>query len=111
LHDRAFQYVWRVSQKSTTNSGEAVSGSKIDRHLGRRILEARSHRDQSLDALAQMIDVDPAVLNAMETGQSRIASLLLARVSRALDFPLGWFFEGLPGQDVFETPSRVRRSV
>jgi len=87
-----------------------VSGSEIDRHLGRKILEARKQRGQSQDSLAKMIDVDPAKLNAVESGDERVASLLLARIARALDLPLSWFFDGLPGQEVFDAP-RSRHSV
>jgi ribosome-binding protein aMBF1 (putative translation factor) len=90
--------------------GEAVSGSEIDRHLGRRISEARNQREQSQYELAKTIDVDVDELNSVESGEVRVASLLLARVARALDLPLSWFFDGLPGQDVFDAP-RSRRSV
>ena len=57
-----------------------------------------------------MIEVDLAILIAMETGAVRVTSLLLARAARVLDFPLSWFFDGLPGQEVFDAP-RIRRSV
>lgn len=87
-----------------------MSGSEIDRHLGRRIIEAREQRGQTQAALAQQIEIDPTRLEAMEAGQTRVASLQLARVARVLDFPLSWFFDGLPGQEVFGAP-RLRRSV
>lgn len=87
-----------------------MSGSEIDRHLGRKIMEAREQRGQTQAALARRIDIEPAVLEAMEAGQMRVASLQLARVARQLDLPLSWFFDGLPGQDVFDAP-RLRRSV
>jgi len=93
-----------------TNSGEAVSGSEIDRHLGRRIIEAREQRGQTQEALARRIEIEPALLDAMESGRVRVASLQLARVARILDLPLSWFFDGLPGQEVFDAP-RLRRSV
>lgn len=87
-----------------------MSGSEIDRHLGRKISEARKQRAQSQDALADLIEVETAVLSAMESGEMRVASLLLARIARAFDLPLSWFFDGLPGQEVFDAP-RSRRSV
>ncbi|MCR9080556.1 MAG: helix-turn-helix domain-containing protein [Hyphomonadaceae bacterium] len=87
-----------------------MSGSEIDRHLGRRIIEAREQCGQTQAALAQRIDIEPAVLEAMESGNMRVASLQLARVARELDLPLSWFFDGLPGQEVFDAP-RLRRSV
>ena len=90
--------------------GEAVSGSEIDRHLGRKISEARLKRGQSQDALAQSVDIDADLLNSAESGEVRVSSVLVARVARALELPLSWFFDGLPGQEVFDAPRR-RRSV
>lgn len=91
--------------------GEIVSASEIDRHLGRRISEARNARGHSQDALANLIDIDSATLASLEDGTARVASITVARVSRVLDFPLSWFFAGLPGQDVFDAPPQARRSV
>lgn len=100
----------RVAEINDKAGGETVSGSEIDRHLGRKVSEARRQRAQSQEALARMVEVDSAMLAAVETGAVRVASLLLARVARALDFPLSWFFDGLPGQEVFDAP-QSRRSV
>ncbi|MCH9751181.1 MAG: helix-turn-helix domain-containing protein [Alphaproteobacteria bacterium] len=93
-----------------TSSGEIVSGSTIDRHLGRKIKEGRVQRSLSVDALAQQIEVPSAQIEVMESGDVRIASLQLARIAKVLDLPLSWFFAGLPGQDVFDAP-RAHRSV
>ena len=87
-----------------------MSGSEIDRHLGRRIREGRSQSGLSASALAREIDLETTRIEAMEAGRIRIASLQLARIARTLDLPLSWFFAGLPGQDVFDAP-RERRSV
>ena len=91
--------------------GEALSASDIDRHLGGRIYEARTQRGRDQNAIAELIDSDVATVAAMEAGEIRIASVALARIARALDLPLSWFFSGLPGQDVFESDRRERRSV
>jgi ribosome-binding protein aMBF1 (putative translation factor) len=87
-----------------------VSGSEIDRHLGRRITDGRAQSGLGVDALAQQIEIPANQIEAMESGEVRIASLQLARIAKVLDLPLSWFFAGLPGQDVFDAP-RARRSV
>ena len=87
-----------------------MSGSDIDRHLGRTIRAGRNQAAQSVEALARQLEVATSQIEAMEAGHVRIASLQLARIARALDLPLSWFFDGLPGQDVFDAP-RARRSV
>lgn len=91
--------------------GEVLSATEIDRHLGRRILEARTERERDRGDIARIIDSDVATVEAMEAGRVRVASIALARISRALDLPLSWFFDGLPGQDVFDSDRRERRSV
>ena len=65
----------------------------------------------SPERLAEMIEDDPDVVKAMETGDLRVSALRLARISRNLDKPLSWFFEGLPGQEVFEDKKARARSV
>lgn len=87
-----------------------MSGSEIDRHLGRKISEGRVQSGLSVDALAQQVEASADQIEAMESGEVRIESLQLARISKVLDLPLGWFFAGLPGQEVFDAP-RARRSV
>ena len=91
--------------------GETLSGSEIDRHLGRRIYEARTECGRSHAEVAKIIDGDVETIAAMEEGKVRIGSIALARISRALDLPISWFFDGLPGQDVFASSSRERRLV
>ena len=87
-----------------------MSGSEIDEHLGQRIREARTRSGLSLTALADQIGIKTSQVEVMEAGSIRIASLQLARIAKAVDRPLSWFFAGLPGQDVFDAP-RERRSV
>nr|WP_070960287.1 helix-turn-helix transcriptional regulator [Hyphomonas sp. Mor2] len=87
-----------------------MSGSDIDRHLGRKIKDAREQAGRTQAELAQRLQIEESTLEAMEAGEVRIASLNLARIARDLELPLSWFFEGLPGQDVFDAP-RARRSV
>jgi len=72
-------------------------------------LEAREKRGLQQADIAQIIDADPAVVAGMEEGRLRVASFALARISRSLDLPLSWFFNGLPGQEVFDSNQRERR--
>ena len=77
--------------------------SNIDKHLGERIALARRDSHTELDWLAAQIETCPETLRAFEIGERRIPALYLARCAKALNRPLKWFFEGLPGQDVFST--------
>ena len=88
-----------------------MPNSEIDKHLGARIRFARMELGLSPERLAEMIEVDPDVVKAMEAGELRVSALRLARISRNLDKPLSWFFDGLPGQEVFEDKKSKARSV
>lgn len=84
---------------------------EIDRHLGLKIAEARTERGHTQAEFAKVIGTDVATVAAMEVGDVRVASIMLARISRELGYPLSWFFDGLPGQDVFAAAPRERRLV
>lgn len=72
---------------------------------------ARRDADLSIDDLAERIHYQTADIAAMETGKQRVPSLALARISRVVEKPLSWFFEDLPGQDVFDDASEAKDSV
>ena len=74
----------------------------IDRHLGQRIAQARRESQAELSWLAAHIETCEETLRAFEQGERRIPALYVARCAKALGKPLKWFFEGLPGQDVFD---------
>lgn len=72
---------------------------------------SRGEAELGVEELAELIQDTPEHIMAMEAGSIRVPSLALARISRIVDKPLSWFFEGLPGQDVFESDSETKRSV
>lgn len=77
----------------------------IDHHLGQRIAQARRESKAELSWLAERIETCEETLRAFERGERRISALYVARCAKALNKPLKWFFEGLPGQDVFDVGS------
>ena len=77
-------------------------------HLGQRIAEARRNLDLSHETLADLTEIEAGKIKAMESGTLRVSSIALARVARSMDVPLSWFFDGLPGQEVFDTLSDKR---
>lgn len=85
--------------------------SDIDRHLGQRIREARAAKGLSQEELAEQIESLADKVQAMEEGRVRVSSLALARISLALDASLAWFYDGLPGQDIFASERGRQRSV
>lgn len=73
----------------------------IDKHLGMRIAQARSDSGVSPDAVAAALEVSVADYDALERGEQRVSAFVLANVSRLFGRSISWFYEGLPGQAVF----------
>lgn len=76
---------------------------EIDKHLGRRIVEARLALQLDRAEVASAIGVTLEEYKAIETGAMRIQALYMARLSKELGQPLKWFFDGLPGQDTLNS--------
>ena len=74
----------------------------IDQHLGARLAEARQSRGLSEAAAASAIKASGDEYAAIERGEVRIRAIFLARLGRLFDQPISWFYQGLPGQAVFE---------
>lgn len=81
----------------------------IDQHLGQRIAEARHVFGMTREQLADGLGISAEMLGKLETGEDRIPALCVARCARLLDHPLKWFFDGLPGQYVFDELDKSER--
>ena len=79
----------------------------IDQHLGARLAEARRSSGISLIAAAAAANMSGPEYTAIETGKTRIPAFVLARLSRLFGRPVSWFYQGLPGQAVFDKASRA----
>jgi len=84
-----------------------VVGS-IDQHLGQRLVEARQSSGVSAAAAAEAIDKSGLEYAAIERGEVRIRAIFLARLGRLFGQPVSWFYQGLPGQAVFEKASGAK---
>ena len=78
--------------------------NKIDAHLGERMAQARKQAGLSYQAVAEHLEMPVSAYLAIEQGERRVNALLLARISRLFGLPIGWFYQGLPGQDSFARP-------
>ena len=74
----------------------------IDHHLGERIAEARQQAGMVVSEMAELLDVPISTYQAMEQGEHRISAFVLARLARFYGLPIGWFYQGLPGQSHFD---------
>ena len=74
----------------------------IDQHLSQRIVEARQSSGLSAAAAAEAIEKSGSEYAAIERGEVRIRAIILARLGRLFGRSVSWFYQGLPGQEVFE---------
>lgn len=72
-----------------------MSEERINRFVGKRILERRKLLRLSQVALAEAVGIYPQQLHKHEQGRNRLAAGLLYDLARALDLSPNYFFEGL----------------
>jgi transcriptional regulator with XRE-family HTH domain len=73
------------------------SPDPIDIHVGSRVRARRQKLGMSQSKLAQALGVSFQQLQKYENGKNRIGSSRLQQAAKALEVPIGYFFEGTPG--------------
>lgn len=68
----------------------------LDAIVGAQIKKARSLHDVSQEKLAEKLDITFQQIQKYESGTNRVSSSSLFAISRYLDAPLEYFFEGAP---------------
>ena len=76
----------------------------VDIHVGRKLKQARTLRRMSQTDVARHLKLSFQQIQKYEIGSNRIAASRLYDLSRILDVPTSYFFEGL--QDVSDSTAR-----
>jgi len=84
-----------VSPTVKTRAVPANRASSIDRHVGARIRERRIMLGLSQQQMADMIGVTYQQAHKYERGINRISAGRLYEITRVLNVPITYFFEGL----------------
>lgn len=82
-----------------TRAVPANRANDIDRHVGTRIRERRVMLGLSQQQMADMIGVTYQQAHKYERGINRISAGRLFEISRVLNVPITFFYEGLDGHD------------
>src|SRR4051794_13172656 len=82
-----------VSRRSTGRTQD------IDRHVGGRVRERRIMLGLTQQQLADLIGVTYQQAHKYERGINRISAGRLYEIAQVLSVPIGYFFDGLEGQD------------
>ena len=77
-------------------------GDDIDVHIGRRVRRRRRLLGLTQEQLAGACGVRFQQIQKYECGANRVSAARLRRLARALEVPVGYFFDGL--DDAQETP-------
>lgn len=71
----------------------------VDVHVGRRLKQIRTLRRMSQTDVAKNLNLSFQQIQKYEIGSNRIAASRLYELSRILDVPTSYFFEGLGNDD------------
>ena len=91
-----------VSRRSTGRTQD------IDRHVGGRVRERRIMLGLTQQQLADLIGVTYQQAHKYERGINRISAGRLYEIAQVLSVPIGYFFDGLEGQDLRAISPRER---
>lgn len=76
----------------------------VDVHVGRKLKQIRTMRRLSQTDVAKELDLSFQQIQKYEIGSNRIAASRLYELSRILDVPTSYFFEGLDATNDAEGP-------
>ena len=77
---------------------------RIDQHVGERIRLRRTELGLTQEQLAAALDVSYQQVQKYETGANRISAGRIFELARKLRVDIGYFFDGLPLDDVPADP-------
>jgi transcriptional regulator with XRE-family HTH domain len=84
-----------VAAKSKTARRTKGKPSDVDLHVGARVKQRRMELGMSQQELGRLIGITFQQLQKNERGYNRLSASRLFETARALDVPVGHFFEGL----------------
>ena len=79
----------------------------VDVHVGRRLKQIRTSRRMSQTDVAKQLDLSFQQIQKYEIGSNRIAACRLYELSKILDVPTSYFFEGLQDEDTVRGGGRT----
>lgn len=82
----------------------------IDHHVGQRLRQRRRLLGLTQQKLAEAVNIRFQQIQKYESGANRISASRLWSLSRALDIPVSYFFDGLNGLD-HGAPMRTHEHV
>ena len=91
------------TQREKNMSRRPFSPTSVDEHIGQRVQLRRVMMGLSQKDLAKICGVTFQQIQKYETAGNRISASRLFELSTALETPVTFFFQGLPGNTPMET--------
>ena len=76
----------------------------VDVHVGKRIRHRRWMVGMTQQQLADAVGIKFQQIQKYETGMNRVSASRLWDIARTLGVQIGFFFEGMAGEETAETP-------
>lgn len=83
---------------------------RIDQHVGVRICAIRKHLGIKQKTVARHLGVSFQQVQKYERGQNRLSASRLLRLTELFNVPLGYFYQGLPGDTVEDAASVAQQN-
>ena len=83
----------------------------VDKHVGRRVRMRRKMLAISQEKLGNALGLTFQQVQKYENGANRIGASRLEHISRILQVPVAFFFEGMPDASPIHTSDEVARSL
>jgi transcriptional regulator with XRE-family HTH domain len=96
------------AERSTKRAPEQRRPENIDRHVGARMRERRIMLGLRQQELAELIGVSFQQVYKYEKGTNRVSSGRLYLIAQVLGVDVGYFFEGIGGDETFKPTQQQR---
>src|SRR5487761_567081 len=93
---------------ATSGRRSSSRTQEIDRHVGGRVRERRIMLGLTQQQLADLIGVTYQQAHKYERGINRVSAGRLYEIAQVLSVPVGYFFDGLEGQNTRSVSPRER---
>jgi transcriptional regulator with XRE-family HTH domain len=87
-------------KKSSSKKPRFKKSEKIDKHIGLQFKKARILCGLTQEEIGKKMHVSYQQVQKYETGHNQLSPSRLYDASLVIEQPVGYFFEGLQGQDV-----------
>lgn len=94
---RISYYIQQKKREKEPMSGKPFQPTAVDQHIGQRVQLRRIMMGLSQKDLAKICGVTFQQIQKYEAAGNRISASRLFELSTALDTPISFFFQGLPG--------------